>query len=89
MLAFDNHLPEDGHCRPKHVGGVSYIFKLLSFYCCAGVAINIVKYIEHLHLEYLHNKENNCFSSTQHKKCLQWVGHVKIMDRKRRTIKAL
>jgi hypothetical protein len=22
---YSNHLPEDGHLRPKHVGGVSYV----------------------------------------------------------------
>ena len=31
-LSFDNHLPEYGHCRVKHVGGMSCICKLLSFF---------------------------------------------------------
>ena len=35
------HLPVDRHCRPKRVG-MSFIYKLLSFCCCAIVLINIV-----------------------------------------------
>ena len=31
-LSFDNHLPECGNCKVKHVGEVSCIFKLLSFF---------------------------------------------------------
>ena len=34
-------LPEDGHCRPKHVAEVSYIYELLSFHCHV-VVTNIV-----------------------------------------------
>lgn len=32
----------DGSCKPKCVG-VSYIYKILSFYCCAVFGISIVK----------------------------------------------
>ena len=42
-LVSDNHLPEDVHCRPKHIGSVSHTYELLSFHCCALVGINIVK----------------------------------------------
>jgi hypothetical protein len=42
VLLFDNHLPEDGHCRPKHVGGVSIFINYSIFYCCAVVGINSV-----------------------------------------------
>jgi len=42
ILSFDNHLLEHGLCRLKHVGEMSCIYKLLSFYCCA-VGTNIVK----------------------------------------------
>jgi hypothetical protein len=41
---FYNHFPEAGYCRLKHVGGVSYVYQLLSFYCCAVVGINILKF---------------------------------------------
>jgi hypothetical protein len=41
-LSFDNHPSEDGHSRPKQIGGVSYIYNLLSFYCFAVSGINIV-----------------------------------------------
>jgi hypothetical protein len=41
IVFIDNHhLSEDGHYRPKHIGQVAYIYKLLP-YCCA-VGINIV-----------------------------------------------
>jgi hypothetical protein len=43
-LSFDNHLPDDGHFRQKHVGGVLYIYKLLYFYSFAFLGINIVNY---------------------------------------------
>jgi hypothetical protein len=36
------HLPEDGQYRPKHVGAVSYTYKMLSIYCCVDVEINNV-----------------------------------------------
>jgi len=39
-LSFDNHPSEDGHGRPEHVGGVSCIYKPLSFYCFAVFGIN-------------------------------------------------
>ena len=42
ILSFENHFLEHGHCRPKHVGEMSHIYKLLSFYCCA-VGTNIAK----------------------------------------------
>ena len=32
-VSFDNHLPEDGHRRPKHVG-VPYIYKLFFLLLC-------------------------------------------------------
>ena len=35
-------LPEDGHCRPKHVGEELHIYKLSSFYSFAVVGTNIV-----------------------------------------------
>jgi len=41
-LSFDNHPSEGGHGRPKHVGGVSRIYKPLSFYCFAVSGINVV-----------------------------------------------
>jgi len=41
-LSFDNHPSEDGHGRPKHVGGVSRIYKPLPFYCFAVFGINVV-----------------------------------------------
>jgi hypothetical protein len=41
-LFFDSQLPEDGHCRPELIAGVSCIYKLLHFYRCALVGINIV-----------------------------------------------
>jgi len=31
-----------GHCVPKHLGGVLHIYKLMYFYCCTAVGINIV-----------------------------------------------
>jgi hypothetical protein len=43
-LPFDNYFPKNGHCRPKHVAEVSHIYEVLSFYCCAVVGINIVKW---------------------------------------------
>jgi hypothetical protein len=42
-LAFENHLPEDVHRRPRRVGSVSYVYELLSFYCCTVAEIHIVK----------------------------------------------
>jgi hypothetical protein len=41
-LSFDNHPSKDGHGRPKHVGWVSCIYNLLSFYCSAVFGINMV-----------------------------------------------
>jgi hypothetical protein len=41
-LSIVNHLPEDGHCRPKHVGGASCVYQPLLFYCRAA-GTNIVK----------------------------------------------
>ena len=38
-LSFDNHLPEDGTCRSKHVPGVPCIYKLLSWYFCTNFAV--------------------------------------------------
>ena len=38
-LSFDNHPSVDDHGRPKHVEGVSFIYKLLSFYCFAVLGI--------------------------------------------------
>ena len=42
ILFFDSHLPEDGHCRPELIAGVSPIHKLLYIYRCAFVGMNIV-----------------------------------------------
>ena len=39
--SLDNHVTDNGCCRPKHVE-VSYIYKLLSLYCFAFVGKNIV-----------------------------------------------
>ena len=41
-LSLINQLPEDDYCMPKHVGGVSYVNKVLYFYCFAVVRINMV-----------------------------------------------
>jgi hypothetical protein len=41
-ISFINHLHKDSQFWPKHVVGVSYIFKLLSLHCCAVVGINIL-----------------------------------------------
>jgi len=38
---FVNHLPEDGHGRPQHIG-VPYITIFIIFYCGVVVGINIV-----------------------------------------------
>ena len=40
-LSFVSHLPEDGHCRLKHISEMLHICKLFFFGCCAVVAINI------------------------------------------------
>ena len=40
-----NHLPEDGYFRPKHVGGVPYVYKLLSFNSCAVVGTICQPYV--------------------------------------------
>ena len=41
-IAYVNHLPEDDHCRPEHVGLVSYLKKTTVFYYCVVVEIDIV-----------------------------------------------
>ena len=41
-FSFLNHLPEDGHGRPQHIGGVPYITIFIIFYCGVVVGINIV-----------------------------------------------
>jgi len=41
-LSFDDNLPEDGHCRPKHVGKTSCTCEILRFYCNVVVGISIV-----------------------------------------------
>jgi len=41
-LSFVNQLPEDEYFMPKQVGGVSYINRVLYFYCFAVVGINII-----------------------------------------------
>jgi len=40
-LFSDSHLPEDGHCRLKHIAGVLHVYKLFFFCYCAVVGINI------------------------------------------------
>jgi len=40
-LSFGNHLPEDGHCRPKHVQIMSYIYKLVYIYRYAVVGTDL------------------------------------------------
>jgi hypothetical protein len=35
ILSFVNCKPEEGHCRPKHVGGVPHFLKLLLFFIIA------------------------------------------------------
>ena len=42
ILSFVNHLPEDGHCRLKHEGGMSCIYKQLSSCYCEVVGRNLV-----------------------------------------------
>jgi len=44
-LTFDNHLPDERHCRSKHVARVSHICKLLSFHCWAVWCINTLQYL--------------------------------------------
>jgi hypothetical protein len=41
-LSFVNHLPEDGHCRLKYVGGMSCNYKYLSSHYCEAVGRNMV-----------------------------------------------
>jgi hypothetical protein len=43
-FSFVNHLREDGHGRPQHIGGVPYITIFIIFYCGVVVDINIVNY---------------------------------------------
>jgi len=31
-----------GHCVLKHLGGMLFIYKLMYFYCCTAVGINVV-----------------------------------------------
>jgi len=42
IFSFVNHLPEDGHGWPQHIGEVSYITTFIIFYCGVVVGINIV-----------------------------------------------
>jgi hypothetical protein len=35
IVFIDNHLYEDDHYRPKHIGQVSYIYKLLPLLLCS------------------------------------------------------
>jgi hypothetical protein len=40
LLCQKNNLSEDGHYTPKHVVGVSRVFKTVVFYCRAAFGIN-------------------------------------------------
>jgi len=41
-----NRLPEDGEGRPKHVAGISYIYKLFFFYYSTIDRTNVVQVVE-------------------------------------------
>ena len=56
-LSFDNHLPDNGQCRSRHVG-VSYINKLSSLYCCA---IDGTKAVNHITARNMDNGMLRCF----------------------------
>jgi hypothetical protein len=83
-LSFDNHLPEDDHSRPKHIGRVSYIYKLLYFHCCAVVGINICKHNQQdstLHNGIYYYKCSTCFRrflrpSSGAQNCIQSIGYL-------------
>jgi hypothetical protein len=44
-FSFDNHLPDDSNCRPKHATSVSHTCKLLTFHFCAVNGINTGQYM--------------------------------------------
>ena len=44
-LTFDNHLPDESQCRPKHIAGFPHICKLLSFHCWSVWCINTLQHL--------------------------------------------